>query len=424
MREVMIIVRRELLERVRTRAFVIGTIAFPLFMAAVLLLPPLMSGGGGEPKLIAVVDEAPGEIGQTFITALELATSDEDDYDYTVEQITRPLEEVRDELNARVQAEELDGYLVLPANVLDTDSVLFRAQNIANTRVLRDLRRGVSVAVQAERLREVGMAGQQLAELIRPVTVAEARITGTDTVGGGAISTFIMAYAVAFLIYFMTAIYGTAIMRSVIEEKTNRISEVLVSTVKSSHLMLGKVIGASSAAVIQVLIWIAMAALLITQSAFVARLFNLEPEQIAAFSVPPMQVVLFTAYFVLGFFLFAAIFAALGAAMTSDQEAQSMQMVAMVPLFLPLLFLVPITNEPLSTMATVLGLFPLTGPIAMPMRIASGPIPPVQVAASLVLVGLAIVFVTWIAGKIFRIGILSTGRRPTLRELGRWLREA
>ena len=423
MREVMIIVRREFLERVRTRAFVIGTLAFPILMVAIMVLPNL-GDGGGERKL-ALIDETEARIGDTFVTALELATADrsEDDYSYAIERVPGRLDDARDDLHARIAADELEGYVVIPGDVLDDNSVLYRAETI-NRRVLRDVMRAASVAVQAQRLREAGMEGQALAELIRPVAVDDARITAAGTEGGDAEEAFWLAYLGAFLIYFMTALYGTAVMRSVIEEKTNRISEVLVSTVRANHLMLGKVLGASSAALLQVAIWIGLAVLLITQSEVVARLLGLSPERLAAVSVPIDALLIFAGFFVFGFFLFAAVFAALGAAMTSEQEAQSMQMVAMIPLFVPLLFIVPITNDPLGGLATFLGLFPLTAPISMPMRIASGQIPGTQVALSLAFLAVALVAVTWLAGKIYRIGILSTGRKPTLRELGRWLREA
>ena len=129
-------------------------------------------------------------------------------------------------------------------------------------------------------------------------------------------------------------------------------------------------------------------------------------------------------FFLLGFFLYASVFATVGAAVTSEQEAQSVQFIALIPLIAPLMFLESILNAPLGRTATTLGLIPLTAPIAMPMRMASTPVPRIEIAVSLAFLVIGIAVVAWIAGKIYRVGILSTGKRPSLPELARWIRSA
>jgi ABC-2 type transport system permease protein len=423
MHELMLIVRREFRERVRSRAFVIGTVAFPLFMVAIMLLPRLADRGGSERSLV-VVDEAPGAIGSQFVAALMAPPEDATQNRYAVERVEGRFEEIREQLNARVQSEDVDGYVVLPAAILDDGQVLYRARNIASFTVLRDIRQAASRATQAERLRLAGLETQQLIELLRPVDVETARITSAGTEGAGAESTFWLAYIVALLTYFMVAFYGMSVLRSVLEEKMTRIAEVMASSVRGSHLMMGKIIGVGAAALLQVAIWAAVLVLVFTQSDLLARQFGLPADAFGAIAVEPLQLAAFLAFFILGFLLFAAIFAALGAAVTSDQEAQSLQMVGMVPLFVPLLFLMPITTEPLGAIATTLGLIPLTAPIAMPMRMAAAPVPVGEVITSLALLVVAVVVVAWLAGKVYRIGILSTGRKPTLVEVVRWLRTA
>jgi ABC-2 type transport system permease protein len=423
MREILIIMRREFLERVRTRAFALGTLAFPLFTIGIMLIPAVIERPGDE-KRVALVDDAPSGIGAAFERTLTTPSEDEQDYRYIVERVDGPFEAARAGLNARVQAEEIDGYVVLPATLLEDNEVIYRARNVANRRMLRDIARAASAAVQGERLRLAGLEGAKVAELIMAVRVNEAQVTATGEEGRGAEATFWYAYIVAFLIYFMTVLYGVAVMRSVLEEKTNRISEVMVSSVRAQNLMLGKILGVSSAAILQVAIWGGMILVLVTQSQAIAGLVGVSSESFAAWSIAPASAALFAGYFVLGFFLYAAIFAALGAAMTTEQEAQSMQMIVMIPLFVPLLFLGAVTNEPLGSIATTLGLIPLTAPITMPMRIATAPIPAAQIALSMALLALAVVLVSWLAGKIYRIGILATGRKATVGELVRWLREA
>jgi ABC-2 type transport system permease protein len=359
-------------------------------------------------------------VGDVFVSTITAPPEDLKDNTYDVERVAGSLQSVRAVLNKRVEAKEIDGYVALPPDILDSNKVVYRARSIANMNVLRDLRQAASRAVQAERLRRAGLDGSQVASLIKPVTVQEARITQRGEEAGGALSTFFFAYIVAFLIYFMTVFYGTSVLRSVLEEKTNRIAEVMVSSVKPVHLMAGKIIGVGSAAVLQVLIWIALM-VLATRSKLITDRLDVSPETLSALSVEPWVAVAFTLFFVLGFFLYSSLFAALGAAVTSDQEAQSLQMVVMLPLIVPLMFLLPITNEPLGAIATTLGLIPLTAPLAMPMRMAATEIPVVQILASILLLALGVALLAWLAGKIYRVGILSTGKKATLRELVQWL---
>ena len=421
MSEVMLIVRREFLERVRSKAFVIGTLLFPVFMLGIAVLPMLLDGGAGE-RRIALVDESPQGIGAGVATILEAPPQSEDDDRYVVERVAGPLEQVRADLNARVQAEELDGYVVLPADVVEGNRVMYRARSIANTGTLRDIRRAASQAVQAERLRAAGLDGSQLAALIRPVEMDEARITGEGEEGGDALSTFLVAYILLFLVYFMVVFYGNGVMRSVLEEKTNRIVEVMVSSVRASDLMLGKILGVGAAALLQVGIWALFVAVAASQTELLAARFGVAPEALRAMQIEPAVGLTFLAFFVLGFLLYAAMFAALGAAVNSDQEAQSLQFVVLFPLLLPMVFMIPMIEEPMGSAATALGMIPFTSPLVMPMRMALVPVPLVQLGMSLALLAASVPLVAWVAGKIYRVGILATGKKPTLRELAAWLR--
>src|SRR5690606_23129316 len=171
----------------------------------------------------------------------------------------------------------------------------------------------------------------------------------------------------------------------------------------------GKILGVGSVALFQVLIWAVLIVLLMTQSGAIAARFGVAPDAIRSLGIAPGTVTLLIVYLLLGFFLFASLFAVLGAAVTSEQEAQSLQMLLMLPLFVPLLFMVPLAGDPLGRTAAILGLIPFTAPIAMPIRMAAAPIPSVQIAVSLALLALALAVCVWIGGKIYRIGILSTG---------------
>jgi ABC-2 type transport system permease protein len=423
MSELFLIIKREFRERVRSRAFVIGTVAFPLFMVAIMVLPRFLDRQGVE-RHIALVDEAPAGVAEQFIGTLTAPPEDASQNRYVVERVEGTFAQLRDQLNARVQAEELDGYVILPASVLEDGRVTYRARNIASFTVLRDIRQAATRAIQVQRLQLSGLDAAELMSLLRPAEVEGARITATGTVGADAESTFWVAYIVAFLIYFMVAFYGMSVLRSVLEDKTSRIAEIMVSSVRATDLMMGKIIGAGAAAVLQVGVWAAVLVLMMTQSETIAAQVGFSPEALGAISIEPLQLFIYITYFVLGFLLYAAIFAALGAAVTSDQESQSLQMVGMVPLFIPLMFIMPITTEPLGGIARTLSLIPLTSPVTMPMRLAAAQIPATEVLLSLGLLVAGLVVAGWLAGKIYRIGILSTGRKPTMAEVVRWLRTA
>ena len=420
MHDAILIVRREFRERVASRSFLIGTVIFPLIMIGLILLPRLVGSGGTE-RTIIVINDGPAGVGAAFAAALGATPTSADENTYDVKVVPGAYTAVRESLNSQVERKEIDGYVVLPAEVLTSGTIMFRARNVGSFAVMRDLRSAGTRAVQSERLKTAGISAQAVAALIAPVNVDEAKITSRGEERGGALSTFLAAYVVAFLIYVMTTLYGVAVMRSVLEEKTNRIAEVLMSTIRASHLVFGKIVGVGSAAVTQVIIWAAILTLFVTQSHRLGDRFALPDSIMQALRVEPLTGVLLFLFFLLGFFLYASVFATVGASVTSEQEAQSVQFIALLPLISPLLFLESILNAPLGRTATTLGLIPFTAPIAMPMRMASSPVPPIEIAVSLVLLACAIAVVAWIAGKIYRVGILSTGKRPTLAELGRWV---
>lgn len=425
MREILIVVRREFLERVRTRSFVLSTLLLPLFVAGVTLLPAVLGRGGGERTLV-VVDDAPPGVGEQVVEALTRPAPEEDEdvYVYQAERVAGPLAAVRDELNRRVLAEEIDGWVHLPADLVEEGAIDYRARNVSNFRVERDIRRAVSEAVQGARLRSEGLEVAEVASLLRDVEVRTARVTEQGEEAESARSTFFLGYILGFLVYFLVFLYGINVMRSVLEEKTNRIAEVIVSSMDAGRLMLGKVVGVGAVALLQVAIWFALGLLAASQSDAIARRFGLPPDAFSGVAVDVGLLLAAIGFFILGFFLYAALFAALGAAVTSEQEAQQLQMVVFLPLIVPMIFIAKVMTDPLGGIATALGLIPFTAPVTMPMRLTAAPVPAWEIAVSLAGIAVTLLGVAWLAGKIYRIGILSTGTKPTLRELLRWLRTA
>jgi ABC-2 type transport system permease protein len=423
MRNVLIIIRREFLERVRTKSFLLGTVLFPVFLLAMVFLPALMRTGGGERTLV-MVDEAPGTIGAQVAAALEAPSEDERAIRYAVERVGGPIDARRDELNRRVEAQEVDGYVWIGPDVLTASEVQYRARDVTRLQVVEDLEKALTGIVQVERLAGSGITPQQVADVVRPVRVRAARITGGGEEGGNLFSTLITSYVLGFLFIQLIAIYGQNAMRSVLEEKNNRIVEVIVSSVKATHLMAGKVLGLASVALLQVGIWAGFGLLVSTLAPRLGPRFGMDAGPLRALQMSPSVWGALLIFFVLGFVLYAALYAAAGSTVTSEQEAQQLAFPLMMPLFIPIVFIMPILTDPLGSTARTLSMIPLFAPVVMPMRVVATDIPLWEIALSVGLLVLGMAAVVWLAAKIYRVGILSTGKKPSLRELVRWLRMA
>lgn len=423
MRNVFLIIRREFLERVRTKAFILGTVLFPVFMMAMVFLPALIKSGGGERTLV-LVDQAPAGLGTRVAETLQAPKEDKDAIRYTVRRVEGPLEAQRARLNAQVESKEIDGYLWIGPDVLTSNQVQFRARDVTRVQVVQDIGNAVTGAVREERLRGSGVTAAQVAALVREVDVKASRITGGGEEGANLFATLITAYVLMFLFINLITIYGQAAMRSVLEEKNNRIVEVIVSSVRATHLMTGKVLGMASVALLQVAIWVSFSVLLASQGGMLSRRFGMNAGAFRSLQLPAGVWAAVLVFFVLGFVLYASIYAAAGSAVTSEQEAQQMAMPLMLPLFIPLVFIQPVLTDPLGSTARMMSLIPFTSPLVMPMRAVATDIPAWEIAASIALLVVSVLAVLWLAGKIYRVGVLSTGKKPSFSELIRWMRMA
>jgi ABC-2 type transport system permease protein len=238
---------------------------------------------------------------------------------------------------------------------------------------------------------------------------------------------FAIAYIGAMILYMVILIYSVAVMRATLEEKTSRIVEVIIASMEPWHLLLGKVIGVGAVSLTQLAIWITAGAL--AMAAGIPTLMTARPDLTGLVdlqaALPGLaQVALFACFFILGFFMYSGIYAAVGAMCNTDEEANQAQFPVVMLLVGPILMVMPVIQDPSATWATAVSLFPLFSPILMWARVAGGGVPAWQIGLSFVLMALAIVAIAWIAGRIYRVGILMTGKRPTLPELWRWVRAA
>jgi len=420
------VVKREFTESVRTKSFILGTLFGPLLIGAIFGMQLLMLRGEEE-RSIAIVDGTGAGLGEQLAAIVAGGHGEEAGEGRThfrAEVLTVAEggeEELRADLRDRVLAGELDGYLWIPPGILAGAPALYEGKNATNFVDLNQIRGALQHAVNATRLSRSGVDPAMVAELFRLVEF-EARKVGRRGATATPESAFILAYALAFITYLVVVVYGAAVMRGVVEEKKDRIVELVVSSIRPGQLMLGKVLGIGGAGLLQVLIWVVFAALVLNFGDDLA--VRLGAQTPALPRVPGVVAVTFLWFFVAGFFLYACMYAALGAIATSDQEMQQLQFPVVLLLMAGFMVAFPVITRPDGTLGVVSSLIPFLSPIIMPVRTVLTDVPLVQLLGSAFLLVATGLVALWLAGKIYRIGILATGKRPTAAELLRWLRTA
>jgi ABC-2 type transport system permease protein len=425
MRKVWAVVRREFVERVRTRWFIFSTVLGPVFMAAVLVLPLLFAERGAERRDVTVVDATSDGFGERLVATLnQLGTVRTTRLEVRWDDVAR----VADSLARRVGLQVLDGFLIVTDAAVDSGRAEYRGANVTSPSDMRALQVALRSAVVTERLRREGVEPAVVARAQAPVALVTTSVRDGQVTGASGESTFLLAYAMWFLLYIAILLYGVQVMGSVIEEKTTRMVEVLVSSLKPFHLLAGKIVGVGAVGLLQLGIWLGFGKLLLERRVEVARMLGQGPETATALAglslpdVPLATIGVFLSYFLLGYFLYAAMFAAVAAMVNSESEARQAQLPVVMLLVVPTLLMVGILNNPDGSLAVTLSLIPFMSPIAMPVRWAAAPVPATELAASLVILLATVVAIMWLAGRIYRVGILMHGKKPGLRELARWVR--
>jgi ABC-2 type transport system permease protein len=415
-RKIWAVIRREFVERIRTRWFWIMALLGPLFFAAVFVLPTVLAGGGGI-RQIVVVDATTGSVGARITQLLN---------DSRVFRAVRVSAggEVVDSLTAEVEQKRLGGFLILTDAAVDSGKAEYRGSNVSGFATVGALQRTIGEVVSAVRLEREGVDPRIVARARIAVRLETKKIAGGKTTGETAAQSFSLAYFMGIILYTAILLYGINVMSSVLEEKTTRIVEVLVSSLRPFQLMLGKVLGVGAVSILQFLIWGVSARILLAHRPGFLTAGDLgEPDPV--FQVPHVSgatAAVFITYFLGGFFLYSAMFAAVGAMSSSEQEARQAQQPVSWLLVLSFVSMFGMLNDPASAFSVTLSLVPFSAPIAMPVRWAAGNLPTYEIALSLGILAVSIVAVTWIAARIYRVGILMTGKRPNLRELVRWVR--
>ncbi|HEX6135212.1 MAG TPA: ABC transporter permease [Longimicrobiales bacterium] len=431
------VIKREFTEAVGSKAFLIGTILGPLLIFALFGLQFLViaKGGGGEHR-VAILDATGRGLGERVVQQIDERDAapsfiSRATYRLTVETPepgAKAAEFAR--ASGRVVAKELDGFLWIPPEVIDGAAVEYEGSNATNSQVTSELQRAVQRVVQSERLRAEGIDETRLGGALQAVDMEIAK-TGERGQVGNPMAARLLAFGMAFAIYIVVIMYGQSIMTSVQEEKRDRIVELIVSSVRARDLLVGKVVGIGAAGVLQMVIWVAAAALLLTQGVLLASALGASQTTIDAMSqggimpdVPITVGIAFVLYFAGGFFLFATLFAVVGSIVTNAQEAQQFVFPVLMPFVLGLFIAMPAAENPNSSVALIGSLVPFTSPMVMPVRVSVAGVEPWELAASIILLYATAAAIIWMAGKIYRVAIFATGQKPTGREIARWIRAA
>ncbi len=410
------IIKREYWTRVRGKGFIIGTIISPVLMMSFAFVPVLIARAGGPDKVRVVVLDQNGDANlyARLEKLLEPAGLRDDRYELEREAIApgEGIQAKQAQLNQRITTGKLDGYLILPPDLLAQEQVRYHVKNVGGSS--GQLRDAVNKAIFESRVARAGLDAERIRELNKTVRLDVVNTKGERERG----QTFILSFGLLMIIYITILVYGVTVMRGVIEEKQSRIIEVLLSSVRPFELMLGKIIGIGAVGLTQYFIWAFCGALIST----IATLPALATGAVKIPQISAVQIIFFVVYFVLGYFLYATFYAMVGAIVSSEEDGQQIQMPVTMTLVVPVMVSSLVMRNPDGLPATILSLVPFFSPVLMFLRIGLQMPPWWQIALSLVLMVGTILGSVWLAAKIYRVGVLMYGKRPTIPELIKWLR--
>ncbi len=404
----------EFLEKVKSKAFIITLVLMPVIMVLFAILPGLLaSKPDDKTTIIGVIDET-GQIIHRLAERLDEKYKLPDGRpNYMIRNIKESgsPEEQRERAVKMVTEKKVEGYFYIPATAYDSGKVEYRAENVGNIRVGERFARTIEEVIVEHRLKGQGLDPEIVRKLMKGIDVKSIKVSERgEEKESGFVQIFFSAYIAMMMLMFLVMTSGQLLIRSVVEEKSNRVIEVLLSSCSARDLMVGKILGLSGLGILQMLIWGIIGVGIALKTG--ADLFAIE------------NVALSAIYILLGYLLYSAIFVAAGSPVTTEQEAQQITSYVSLLLVFPIVLAMPAMQNPDSPLIRILTYVPLLTPAFMVMRIPIQMPPLWEILATIGLLIVSSVFMMWVAGKIFRTAILVYGKRPTLRELLRWVRTA
>lgn len=408
------VIKREYLTRIKTRGFWISTALFPVFMLLLTVVPALVAENQKSSITVGIQDHT-GRVLDRLLASQDESEDDPADRLVTAESVATDVPP--DSLEAWVLRGEIDAFVILDEEAVSTGVVEFHARVTTNFQPQRLLRVQLREAFDADRLTRSGFDPEVVSDLLVGATLVPKSVGKVDEDAASGESQFILAMILFFVLYTMLLIHGQQILRSVLEEKSSRIVEVVISSLRPEELLGGKLIGVGSIAMTQLLIWI-VCGVAISGAASMGILAMIDQLP----RIPVMVVVHLVLLFVTGFAIYATLYASVGAMHSNEQEAQQYNFVVMMPLILAAVLMPAVLSDPSGTMAVVGTFIPLLTPLVLMGRIAVDAAPAWQIAVAYAIAAVFIVFEVWLAARIYRVGIIMYGKRPTIPELMRWIR--
>lgn len=422
------VIRREYWERVKSPWFLAATLLGPLGFAAITILPAVLAlrqGTSNKATSVIVLDATGVGVGDRLRTALAGGLRSTDTSRATV-RVMAPGDLAAAETTAtrEVVAGTFAGYLVLDTAVVVGGPVRYAGRNAANSQDMDLVEGAVRQGLLSHRLVAAGLDPlkvQQLSNIRTPFTSEKLDERGR---GGSGVGSVVVGYLIAFLLYMMIALYGQTLMRGVLDEKMTRVAEVIIASVKPDTLLAGKVIGVGGVGVTQQLVWIALGWAIVSFRGPILGAFGLPDVPVSLPSVSAGALATYLALYILGFTFYASLFAATGAMVSNQEDIQQASLPVTALLVASIVFMQPILLQPDSTLSRVMTMLPFSAPVLMPLRMATVQVPAWEIAATLVGMALACAAAIWVAARIYRVGLLMYGKRPSFGEVARWVRLA
>jgi ABC-2 type transport system permease protein len=443
MGKLLVVFKREYLERVRSKWFLVGTLLGPVFFALITVVPMLIAAktkATSDVADVVILDATGIGMGRRVAEGLHARFPDAATPAVrTVDPASVPREE--DRATLEVRNKEHRGYLVLDSATVAGRAARYAGRNASSLGDVEIITSVVRQQVLAQRLQADGLDPARVNALTSTrLDLQTSKIGDNGREKGSGISNVIFGYVVALLLYMMIVLYGQTILRGVMEEKTTRVAEVVVSSVSTDTLLAGKIVGVGLVAVTQVAAWVLLSAALVLYGLPIITK-GMTPDMMVAGSAKAAQgsgaaaalanampsISLGTglallAFFILGFIFYSSLFAAIGAMVNSQEDVQQASMPVMLLLISSVIFMTPIMTNPGSGLARTMSLLPFSAPILMPLRMTLIPVPWYEVLGSILGVVIACLAAIWLSARIYRVGLLMYGKRPTFGELARWVK--
>lgn len=424
------VTKREYMERVRTKWFVIGTVFTPILFGMLTILPIWLTSKSMSKSNVAhmmILDASGRGVGKRVQTAIGGGPMGTDTARTQLVVLdTSQLAAAESVATRAVMARETRGYLVLGPRIIDDTVTRYAGRNASSLGDIGRIQSAVRQAVLATRLEAEGVNADRVLSLTsaRRLELDAEQIGDRGREGSGGIVKYIFAFMLAFLLYMSIFLYGQNVLRGVLEEKQTRVAEVVVSSVSTDTLLAGKVLGVGAVGITQQVLWVLSSVVLLKAREPVMRALGIPPAPLNLPTISPEVLALLMLFFVLGFMLYSALFAAVGAMVNSDQEAQQAQQPFTLLLVATAILIQPVLLNPTTSLAVWASIVPFSAPVIMPLRLSLTSVPTIEVVASIVSMLLSIGAAIWVASRIYRVGLLMYGKKPSLRELARWVRRS